>query len=126
MILRDGDVTVTLDEDLADLARRAVDAVLPGVTRAMGRAIGEILVAARASWPVKTGRSRDGLAQVTAITTDSVRVAIETRVPYTFFIKPQSLHGASTAWQRWVRGPVTAARKDLEGELGPVIVAALR
>lgn len=126
-IARDGDVSVTLDESLADLARRAVDAVLPGVTLAMERAIGELLVAARASWPVKTGRSRDGLTQVTVITPgSSVRVAIETHVPYTFFIKPKSLHGANTAWQRWVRGPVTGARKQISVDVGPVIVAALR
>jgi hypothetical protein len=123
----DGDVTVTLDDDLERLARRCVDAVLPSVTDAMEEKVDHRVAAAKMPWPVVTGRSSEGLHRVTTLTLGSgVRVSVDTSVPYTFYIRPKSLHGAQTAWNRWVRGPMVVDRADLARTLGPVIVNALR
>lgn len=125
--IRDGDVTVTLSDDLEVLARRAVDAITRGGTAAVESKVAGVLAAAQSQWPVVTGRSKGGLDDRTTVTLGSgVRVSIDTSVGYTFYIRPRSLHGATTAWQRWIRGPMYAARKALESEIGPVIGDALK
>jgi hypothetical protein len=123
---RDGNVVVALDGDLERWAREATDQALPGVLVAMEAKIGQTLAEAVAVWPVRTGRSKEGLKLYSEIGTSEVRVQIRTAVPYTYYIKPKSLHGATTAWQRWVRGPITRDRKILGELLGPVIVDAIQ
>ncbi len=125
---REGNVTVTLDEGLA----RWVEQVLHDTERAVvdhiEREVEKVYQAARADWPVRTGRSRDGLR--TALTFDRTRGRVEgsilALVPYTVYIKPRKLRGKTTAWQAYARGPITALKKRLLLELGPVIVSGNR
>lgn len=125
--IRDGDVTVTLDDGLERLARAALDEVIPGVVRRMESDVGGILDDAASEWPIETGRSRAGLARQTTLLLggEGVEVLIADPVPYVPFIKPRKLHGATTAWQRYVRGPMAALHRELTITLGPVIVDAL-
>jgi hypothetical protein len=125
---REGNVTVTLDEGLA----RWVEQVLQDTERAvvdhMEREVEKVYEAARADWPVRTGRSRDGLR--TALTFDRTRGRVEgsilALVPYSVYIKPRKLRGKTTAWQQYARGPMTKLKKRLVLELGDVIIAGNR
>lgn len=121
--VRDGDVTVSLDGDLDRWARDAVDACLPGVLDLCERAIDETLEDAKFDWPVKTGRSRAALHRASVIALgDGVEVQIRSQgVPYAFYIKPRVLHGADTAWNRYVKKPVRAVAEKLAERLAPVI-----
>jgi hypothetical protein len=125
--VREGNVTVKLSDDLEVLARRALEEVAPGVMRALEEEAERVRNDAYRAWPVRTGVSREGLRAVTEITLDGdVRAAVRNDVDYAPYIRPLSLHGATTAWQRWVRAPMTEAHKRLVRELGPIIIAALR
>lgn len=126
--VRDGNVTVTLDDGLSDLVAAAIDRALPGVRARMVADSAEILDFAVDEWPVKTGRSRAGLELVQELDLGRSSFAVRARndVDYAIFVKPAKWHGATTAWQRLVRGPMTSLHKELTETLGPVIVAALR
>jgi hypothetical protein len=124
---REGNVSVKMSGTLADIARRAVEKVLPGVLarlEAEARAVGE---QARADWPVRTGVSRAGLEVRTVIDLgrSEVRAEIANEVPYAPFIRPLALYGTTTAWAAYVRVPRVKIQKRLAKELGPTIVAAL-
>lgn len=122
LVVRDGDVTVTLSDDLEVLARRALEVAAPTL-RAIETRLAADLDAAQAAWPVRSGASRAGLHLETAIVLDSgARVAIRGSVPYTGWVRPAALHGATTAWARYVAAPVRAAHRELTETLGPTIV----
>lgn len=125
---REGGVTVTLDEGLARWVEGVIDSTQRAVVDHIEREVQKVYEAARADWPVKTGRSRDGLR--TALTFDRTRGRIEgsilALVPYSVYIKPRKLRGKTTAWQAYARGPMTKLKKQLLNELGDVIIAGNR
>lgn len=125
---RAGDVTVTLSDELETLVRATIERALPGVLDRMERDTGELLDHARGDWPVKTGQSRNGLEQHTRVDAEITEISVEIRndVPYAIYVRPAKWHGATTAWQRLVRGPVGSLHAELTRELGPLIVEALR
>jgi hypothetical protein len=124
--VRDGNVTATVSDDLERLIRLSVENVLPGVLAEMEREVAPVLAAARAAWPVETGKSRDGLVQVTTLDTgkSEVSVGIRDDVPYAIFVKPSK--AKSTSWQTLVRGPMGEVQKRVAVTLGPAILRALR
>ena len=126
--VRDGNVTVTIDDALEDLVAAAIDRALPGVRARMTADTTELLEHAEGEWPVKTGRSRAGLEQVEEldIGRSSFTTRIRNDVPYAIFVVPAKWHGATTAWQRLVRGPMASLHKEFTEILGPVIVEGLR
>lgn len=122
---REGSVTVTVDGEVA----RWVDAVLRSAGRdvlgAIEVEVNNVHRVAVDRWPVRSGRSRDGLR--TALTLDRTRGRIEgavlALVPYSIYVKSYKggLQGKS-AWQVLVRGPMNLAKKRLTASLGDVIV----
>lgn len=78
----DGSVTVTLDEGLEDLVRRALDAAAGATVQVMERAAEKVAAQARADWYAadtgvtrQTGSSGD-VRVVTTVTPDEVRVSV--------------------------------------------------
>lgn len=125
---RDGNVTVELDDGLEDLARAAIEKVMPGVLARIETDVLSLVEFAYDEWPVKTGESRGGLERNTVLDMgrSEIRGEIRNDVPYAIYVRPAAWHGATTAWQRLVRGPMGSLHKELTDELGPVIVEALR
>lgn len=125
---REGNVTVTLDEGLARWVEQVLQDTERAVVAHIEREVEKVYEAARAEWPVRTGRSRDGLR--TALTFDRTRGRVEgsilALVPYSVYIKPRKLRGKTTAWQAYARGPMTKLKKRLVLELGDVIIAGNR
>lgn len=122
----EGGVTVTLSGALEDFALRAVDQALPGIRKRLEREVVGLAEEAREEWPVRTGVSRDGLLVVTEIGGDYLKILVVNDVAYAKYIRPKKIYGADTAWQRWVRGPMTVLHKRMAIELGPEIVEAIR
>jgi len=126
---REGDVTVTVDDGL----RRWVESLLEEtggvVYERIERDVRAIFDEAVARWPVKTGRSRDGLRTAVLLDRGAARVEgqILALVPYSVYIK--SVKGGlqgKNAWQSLVRGPMTLLKRRLLAELGDVIVGGGR
>lgn len=126
--VRQGNVTVTLDDGLEKLARAAIENVLPGVLDEMTRLAAEVASDAHADWPVKTGKSAAGirLVQELDLGRSSVAVRIRNDVSYAIYVKPAVWHGATTAWERLIRKPMADLHRELTERLGPQIVEALR
>jgi hypothetical protein len=128
LTVRQGGVTVTLDSGLEKLARTAIEESLPGGLALMEREAAEVADFAYDEWPVESGKSRAGLEMRTVIDVGRSTATVEIRndVEYAPYIKPKVWHGAYTAWQKLVRGPMTALRKELIDKLGPQIVESIR
>lgn len=122
----DGNVTVTLSDALDNLVEAAEDDVPGAVLEALQVTVGEVHDDALRGWPVVTGRSRAGLVTVSETDGNTISVAERNDVPYAPFIVPKAYHGATTAWQRLVRGPIYARRTRVLEVLGVNIVRALR
>lgn len=128
LVIREKNVTVTVSDTFERIARAAAQDVAPGVLDTMERELGAVLDDARASWPVRTGVSREGLALETALDRDLTQVSVKIRndVPYAVYVRPAALYGATTAWERFVRKPARKAVQGLIKILGPRITGALR
>lgn len=125
---RAGNVTVELDEGLDKLVGQAIDLALPGIRAVMFREVAQLADLARDGWPVVTGRSRDGLQVVEEIDINrgTYTVRIRDDVPYAIYVRPKAWHGATTAWQRLVRGPMGKLHLELVPLLGPEIIERIR
>lgn len=125
---REGNVTVTVGDELQRWVDELIRSTAHEVLGAIELEVDRVYRAAVSDWPVKTGRSRAGLR--TALTLDRTQARVEgsvlALVPYSVYIKPRKLRGRTTAWQEYVRGPMTAARKRLVAQLGDVIVTGGR
>lgn len=121
---KEGNVTVTVGPELQEWVDRCIRSCFGATVDAIEAEVEKVYDQARKEWPVKTGRSRDGLR--TSLTLDRTRGRVEgavlALVPYSIYIKPYKLRGKTTAWQAYVRGPITLAKKRLMHELGPAIV----
>jgi hypothetical protein len=86
-----------------------------------------ILDEARKDWPVKSGRSRDGLATVTLFGADVVQVSIVNPVPYVIYIRGNNQGGRHT-WNTLIRNPTRKAERgiaeDIERQLAEAIDAS--
>ena len=123
---REGNVTITLTDDLERFAREAVDRLLPGVLQRLEAEAQEVLNTARNNWPIKPGRSAAGFRLATEIRNDSVFVAVENHVPYAFYVRPREWFGADTAWNREVKKPMRKVAQQIVREMGDVTADALR
>lgn len=126
--ISDGGAYALLDDELEAFVRRAIEASSEGVLDTVTKAGVALADDARDQWPVKTGVSKAGLELAIKVDLKGLRVIAEVRndVPYAIYIKPKVLHGASTAWQRYVRGPAKVAQKNLEADLVDAIIARVR
>jgi hypothetical protein len=134
-IARDGGVTVTLDDGLEKLVKATIDAALPGVREKMLAESVTLIDDAQAEWPVGDDgppHSRDGLALREELdlgrSSYAVRIVgnVNGDTPYTVYVRPKAWHGATTAWARLCRSPMTKLHKELVKTLGPIITAAIK
>jgi hypothetical protein len=127
LTVRDGRATVTLDDGLERIARRAIDEALPGVLELLEREGAAVLEDARAQWPVRSGRSRDGLAVRTVLDLGKGEVVVEivNAVEYAPWVRPAAWYGSTTAWARLVRDPMRAAHKRAVDQVGRLVVDRL-
>lgn len=128
LVYQDGPAKIRVSDTLERLTRAAVEEVYPGVLPQVEKAVRDLVADAAATWPVKTGVSRAGLD--TEVRYDAGKNTISVHavndVPYAIFVRPKAWHGATTAWQRLVRGPMVALRKRVMTTLGPKILEILR
>lgn len=117
-----GSIQAEVDVDTEALLRDVVDRSAPGVREALERAASDVYESARARWPVRTGRSRDGLEWVIVVAPDlsSIRASVINDVEYARYIKARNLQGKS-AFVELLQKPIRARTDKLVSEIGPVI-----
>jgi hypothetical protein len=122
-----GGLRVTMSDELDQLYRRAIERVAPGVLRRIEDATADVFNAARAEWPVKTGRSRDALEHHVTVSPDqtSVRGSITNPVKYARYIRAKKLDGKS-AFVELLRKPLRARAADLAEVLATEAVTGLK
>jgi hypothetical protein len=122
---KEGGVTVTVDGDIREAIERIIDETGGVVLERIETDVNRVHAVAVKRWPVKSGRSRDGLK--TAYTFDRSQSRIEggvlALVPYAVYIKTwrNGLRGAHV-WTVLVRKPIVNVKKRLRQELGDVIL----
>lgn len=126
---REGGVTVTVDEGIARWVETVLRSAGDSTYERIEAGIGDVYRAAITRWPVRTGRSRDGLRSAVTLDRTAGRVegSILALVPYSVYVKSakNGLKGKN-AWQELARRPVGELKKRLLAELGDVIVAGGR
>ena len=122
-------ITIDFDDGLDRMARRIVDRVPAEVRLELERGVHEIGRNARASWPVKTGRSRDAFrwgvtgsreqpeAYVTNdATADGDAYADDVRLK----------GGGRLLWAELVRAPMFRLADQVAGRVGPMVARIAR
>lgn len=133
MRFRYKNATITLSDGLDRWVERAIRHTAPAVFDAIELETEAVYDVARANWPVKTGRSRDGLAPQVGYDLGTSRLSgavINTaskpedgRKSYVYFIKAP-LGGTGKPAHvvtALLRRPFKAAAKRLARELGPAL-----
>ncbi len=123
-----GAVSVTLDNGFEELIRLALDKTIPGIVAKMEQVADSLEENARSKWPVRTGKSRDGLRSEVRVAPGftSVRARLVNDVPYARFIKsPRVRTGTGSAYVELMRRPTEAAAVALAEELKPIIESTL-
>ena len=119
-------VTVDWGDDLEQIARRALENVVPGCITVLEREVDSVLRDARAAWPVLTGTSRDGLRSAITIRPDgTIRGSVLNSVDYAVYVKARRLGGSGSAVVQLLRRPITEAAQRVATDLGPAITRAL-
>lgn len=113
-------VGVRIDSDLTELTRRVEGSAARAIERPLRRHAKRILAAARAAWPVDTGRSSRSLRVDVYLTTSGVVVEAVVRATYGDQVRARGEpRGAS--WRRLVELPML----DLGTEATPELVREL-
>src|SRR5687767_8919957 len=89
--------------------------------RVLEAEVGAILDHARAEWPVKTGRSRNGLDDRIGESGAEIQAEIVGSAEYTRVVRPKKLGGGVLAWTEYVEIPMS----ELMQSLGPDVAQAL-
>lgn len=104
-----------------------MDELVPGVVAALEAEVREVLAIAKSEWPIKSGRSNKGLVMVTEIRNgDTLVVGIRNDVPYAPWVRPKEWFGATTAWQRLVRGRIVIVNREVVKRFQPILIEAMR
>ncbi len=102
-----GGTTVELSDDLARWVDEWTRNLAPTTREVMDREIGRVHAEARASWPVKTGRSRDALEYVIVVESpDMIRATLINTAPYAKWIVSLKLPGNGSAFVELMRKPM--------------------
>lgn len=122
-----GGTRITMDDTLERIYRRAIEKVAPGILTRMEMVIAEVYDEARQQWPVRTGRSRDGLQRWVTVTPDGMRIvgSITNDVDYARYIKAKKLGGRS-AFVELLRKPLRKRADDLSTVLARQAATSLR
>ena len=124
-----GAIRLDMDDTLERMMRAAAERVAPGVLDRIDTAVTRIEAEATRRWPVKTGKSRDGLASHTIITPDGdhIRGTVMNDVFYARYVKSfkNSLNGKS-AMVTLLMKPIQAEAKLLAEDLGKIATKAIK
>jgi hypothetical protein len=124
-----GNTSIVMDDTTANLVRRVVDDVAPGVMEALEREAEGLYQQAYAKWPVgpvkpeRNGvHSRDTLGYDVQIDPGLtvIRARVYCTAEWARYIKPKGMGGKS-AFVEFLRKPVRLRAKILAKELGPII-----
>lgn len=113
-------ITARFDDALDRLAKRARGALLAAVADPATTKARAVLANAQTRWPVRTGRSRAGLALQETRGALTFQLAIVNNVGYAL----QVHHGES--WRSLVADPMAALVRETYVESGRRILTALR
>lgn len=122
-----GAVSVVVDEAFDALLRRALNQTVPGIADRLEETADGLYQQAFAAWPVRTGRSRAGLAREVRVAPDlsSVRARLLNDVDYAKFIRSNRISGSGSAFVELMRRPTEEAARDLAEDLRPIIERTL-
>ena len=129
-----GSMSVVVDDQTADLVRRAIERVAPGMVARLEQVTEELYQSAHQRWPVgpdkperKGVHSRDLLAREVQIQPDrtTIRARVYCTAAWSKYIKPKGL-GGKTAFVEYLRKPLLKLRKPLTAELGSLIVREMQ
>src|SRR5262245_37438317 len=74
----------------------------------------EVWAVAKSEWPIKSGQSNSGLKEFIEVDAHgNVRAGVRNAVKYAPYVRPKEWFGATTAWQRLVRGRIRIVNKEL-------------
>lgn len=126
--LRSGNSTVTLDDDLSDFVRQALEASHGAIVQAMEDEVQAVHRGAVERAPVKSGRFRRGLRYHLEIdpSSDEIKATITSEAPYTRWIRSPVMQGYDSVWQGLVAAPMRRAGKRLVTRLGDDIAGAMK
>lgn len=126
--ISDGGAYAEISGDLEAFVRRTIEASNAGLFARVEKATREIAADGQDQWPVKTGESKKAITVEYRVDLAGCRVigVISNPVPYAYYIKPKVLHGATTAWQRYIRGPAKQAQEYLALDLVEDLINAVR
>lgn len=130
--IKEGKVTVTLDDDVERMVRDLVDRLAPGVRELVGDAARELHDQARDNWPVGPDRkdrpyhSRDRIQWTVLVDTkkSEIRGAVWCDAEWAKYIKPKG-KGGKTAFVLYFRGPAGKLRVRLRKQMTDQVRAIL-
>jgi hypothetical protein len=131
--LKDGNLTMLVDDGLEQLVRDAIDKVAPGLLRLVEEETRAVYEGAKGKWPVgperrdRNGRhSRDELYHEVVIDTTKglIRGRVWNEAPWSRYIKPKGLRGKS-AYVALLRKPLQDRAKVFVTQMGRYVSAEL-
>ena len=124
MKLRFGDrqFSIELDDYTESMLRGAIEQAAPGLVAEMERTTAAVVESARAGWPVKTGRSRDGLTAIVRLEDEKIVGVVYSSELYGYMIKRKD---GKSPWQELVRKPSLGVAMELAGRLGPIMAGGM-
>jgi len=131
--LKDGNLTMLVDDGLERLVRDAIDKVAPGMLDLVESETRAVYDGAKGRWPVgphkreRNGRhSKDELYHEVVIDTTQglIRGRVWNEAPWSRYIKPKGLRGKS-AFVELLRKPLQERAKVFVQNLGRFVVAEL-
>lgn len=121
-----GKAQITVDAHLNTLLSKMLDAAAPVTKAVLTRETEAIFDAAEQAWPVKTGRSKEGLTTgIRFVNTSTIEGFIADAVPYVYYIKGRKQGGKST-WVTLVTKPFKAATPAVCQQLASELIKKVK
>ncbi len=100
-----GIASVTMDDTMDQIFRRAIDNAQPGLLPILEAEIGKLYASAFSQWPVKTGISKAALdSSVRFIGSDKIEAVLFNTADHSLYIRGNNL-GKKSAYQELIRKP---------------------
>lgn len=128
-----GSMSVVVDDGTADLVRKAVEKVAPGLVRMIEDEMRQLHDAAKADWPVGPDKaernnehSRDKLGYEVQIdpSGDTIRGRVFNTAWWAKFIRPRG-HRGKKAQIVFLRKPLLSRQRTIVDKMGPLVKAGL-
>lgn len=125
--LRDGNVTVTLDDGLTSWAEDTLRATYGAVYDSLEREAQQVWLSAKLRAPRRSGRFERGLNYHIDLdlATDTIRATVSSEAPYTYWIRTPVADGYEYAWQELVAKPMRRSGRRLINTLASDLAAAV-